>query len=90
MILFVPPPIISLLSFFDLNLVICSRTGSAITLTDVTYLTSEVYCCSLTSTSQLNSIEYSNPATIYDDIYDIKKVVKKFYRQFEDLRTDLV
>ncbi|WP_435181287.1 Eco57I restriction-modification methylase domain-containing protein [Halorussus sp. AFM4] len=39
---------------------------------------------------KLNSIEYGNPATIYDDIYDTRKVVKEFYRKFEDLRTDLV
>lgn len=39
---------------------------------------------------KLNSIEYGNPATIYDDIYDTRKVVKEFYQKFENLRNKLV
>jgi len=39
---------------------------------------------------KLNSLEYGSAASIYDDLYDTKKVVKEFYQQFETLRTDLV
>ncbi|WP_420182426.1 Eco57I restriction-modification methylase domain-containing protein [Haloarcula sp. KBTZ06] len=39
---------------------------------------------------KLNSIEYGSSAAIYGDLYDTKRVVKEFYDQFEDLRTDLV
>ncbi|KAB1193472.1 type II restriction endonuclease subunit M [Haloferax sp. MBLA0076] len=39
---------------------------------------------------KLNSIEYGTSAAIYDTLYDTRQVVKKFYQQFENLRTDLV
>ncbi len=39
---------------------------------------------------KLNSIEYGSSAAIYDTLYDTQQVVKKFYQQFENLRTDLV
>ena len=39
---------------------------------------------------KLNSIEYGSSAAIYDTLYDTRQVVKEFYQQFEDLRTDLV
>ncbi|WP_323677563.1 DNA methyltransferase [Halorubellus sp. PRR65] len=39
---------------------------------------------------KLNSIEYGNPNTVVDTLYDTKQVVKEFYEQFETLRTDLV
>ncbi|WP_207588489.1 Eco57I restriction-modification methylase domain-containing protein [Halomontanus rarus] len=39
---------------------------------------------------KLNSIEYGSAAAIYDTLYDTQRVVKEFYQQFEDLRTDLV
>ncbi|PSQ51955.1 hypothetical protein BRD20_09045 [Halobacteriales archaeon SW_8_65_20] len=39
---------------------------------------------------KLNSIEYGSSAAIYDTLYDTQQVVKEFYEEFEDLRTDLV
>ena len=39
---------------------------------------------------KLNSLKYGSPETIQKTLYDTKKVVKEFYEQFEDLRTDLV
>ncbi|MFC6954932.1 Eco57I restriction-modification methylase domain-containing protein [Halorubellus litoreus] len=39
---------------------------------------------------KLNSIEYGNPDTVVDTLYDTKQVVKEFYEDFEKLRTDLV
>jgi len=39
---------------------------------------------------KLNSIEYGSSTAIYDTLYDTRQVVKEFYQQFEDLRTDLV
>ena len=39
---------------------------------------------------KLNSIEYGSADAIQDTLYDTKQVVKEFYQQFEDLRTDLV
>jgi hypothetical protein len=39
---------------------------------------------------KLNSIEYGSSATIYDTLYDTQRVVKEFYEDFENLRTDLV
>ncbi|MUV85521.1 type II restriction endonuclease subunit M [Natronomonas sp. CBA1123] len=39
---------------------------------------------------KLNSIEYGSVEAIQDSLYDTKQVVKEFYQQFEDLRTDLV
>jgi hypothetical protein len=39
---------------------------------------------------KLNEIEYGSSTAIYDTLYDTRQVVKKFYRQFEDMRTDLV
>jgi len=39
---------------------------------------------------KVNSIEYGSSAAIYDTLYDTRRVVKEFYEQFEDLRTDLV
>ena len=39
---------------------------------------------------KLNSIEYGSSAAIYDTLYDTQQVVKEFYQEFEDLRTDLV
>ena len=39
---------------------------------------------------KLNSIKYGSSAAIYADLYDTKRVVKKFYDKFEELRTDLV
>ena len=39
---------------------------------------------------KINSIEYGSSAAIYDTLYDTRRVVKEFYEQFEDLRTDLV
>ncbi|MDL5363794.1 DNA methyltransferase [Halalkalicoccus sp. NIPERK01] len=39
---------------------------------------------------KLNSIEYGSSAAIYDTLYDTRQIVKKFYHQFENLRTDLL
>ncbi len=39
---------------------------------------------------KLNSIEYGSSAAIYDTLYDTQQVVKEFYEDFEELRTDLV
>jgi type I restriction-modification system DNA methylase subunit len=39
---------------------------------------------------KLNSIEYGSAEAIQDTLYDTKQVVKEFYQQFEELRTDLV
>ncbi len=39
---------------------------------------------------KLNSIEYGSSAAIYDTLYDTQQVVKEFYEDFENLRTDLV
>jgi len=39
---------------------------------------------------KLNSIEYGSADAIQDTLYDTKQVVKEFYQQFEELRTDLV
>ncbi len=39
---------------------------------------------------KLNSIEYGSSAAIYDTLYDTQQVVKEFYEQFEELRTDLI
>ncbi|MFC7074336.1 Eco57I restriction-modification methylase domain-containing protein [Halovenus rubra] len=39
---------------------------------------------------KLNSIEYGSSAAIYDTLYDTQQVVKEFYEEFEELRTDLV
>ena len=39
---------------------------------------------------KLNSIEYGSSAAIYDTLYDTQQVVKEFYQDFEELRTDLV
>jgi len=39
---------------------------------------------------KLNSIEYGSSTAIYDTLYDTQQVVKEFYEEFEDLRTDLV
>jgi hypothetical protein len=39
---------------------------------------------------KLNSIEYGSVEAIQDSLYDTKQVVKEFYQQFEELRTDLV
>ncbi|OYR38633.1 Eco57I restriction-modification methylase domain-containing protein [Halorubrum sp. Hd13] len=39
---------------------------------------------------KLNSIEYGSADAIQDTLYDTKQVVKEFYQQFEQLRTDLV
>ena len=39
---------------------------------------------------KLNSIEYGSLEAIQQTLYDTRQVVKKFYQQFEDLRTDLV
>ncbi len=39
---------------------------------------------------KLNSIEYGSPESIQQTLYDTKRVVKEFYEEFEDLRTDLV
>ncbi|KAB1198410.1 MULTISPECIES: Eco57I restriction-modification methylase domain-containing protein [Haloferax] len=40
--------------------------------------------------TKLNSVEYGSSAAIFDTLYDTKQVVEAFYRQFEELRTDLV
>ncbi|ELZ38332.1 type II restriction enzyme, methylase subunits [Halorubrum saccharovorum DSM 1137] len=39
---------------------------------------------------KLNSIEYGSSAAIYDTLYDTQQVVKEFYEEFEELRTNLV
>lgn len=39
---------------------------------------------------KLNSIEYGSAEAIQGTLYDTKQVVKEFYQQFENLRTDLV
>ena len=39
---------------------------------------------------KLNEIEYGQSAAVMDDLYDTRQIVKEFYEQFEDLRTDLV
>ncbi|MDB2269521.1 type II restriction endonuclease subunit M [Halorubrum ezzemoulense] len=39
---------------------------------------------------KLNAIEYGSADAIRDTLYDTKEVVKEFYEQFEELRTDLV
>ncbi|WP_318567388.1 Eco57I restriction-modification methylase domain-containing protein [Salinigranum marinum] len=39
---------------------------------------------------KLNAIEYGSVEAIQDTLYDTKQVVKEFYQQFEQLRTDLV
>lgn len=39
---------------------------------------------------KLNSIEYGSSAAIHDTLYDTQRVVKKFYEEFEELRTNLV
>jgi type I restriction-modification system DNA methylase subunit len=39
---------------------------------------------------KLNSIEYGSADAIQDTLYDTKQVVKEFYQQFEELRTNLV
>jgi hypothetical protein len=39
---------------------------------------------------KFNSIEYGSAEAIQDTLYDTKQVVKEFYQQFENLRTDLV
>jgi hypothetical protein len=39
---------------------------------------------------KLNQIEYGSSAAIYGDLYDTQQIVKEFYEDFEDLRTDLV
>ncbi|PSP68573.1 type II restriction endonuclease subunit M [Halobacteriales archaeon QS_1_69_70] len=39
---------------------------------------------------KLNQIEYGSSAAIYGDLYDTQQIVKGFYEDFEDLRTDLV
>jgi len=39
---------------------------------------------------KLNSIEYGSVEAIQNTLYDTKQVVKEFYQQFEQLRTDLV
>ncbi len=39
---------------------------------------------------KLNSIEYGSSAAIYDTLYDTQQVVKEFYQEFEELRTNLV
>jgi hypothetical protein len=39
---------------------------------------------------KLNSIEYGSKSAVTDSLYDTKRVVKEFYEQFEELRTNLV
>jgi len=39
---------------------------------------------------KLNSIEYGSSTAIYDTLYDTQQVVKEFYEEFEELRTNLV
>jgi len=39
---------------------------------------------------KLNSIKYGSSAAIYDTLYDTQRVVKEFFEQFEELRTNLV
>ena len=39
---------------------------------------------------KLNNIEFNNPESIFDSLYDTQQVVKAFYEDFEELRTDLV
>jgi hypothetical protein len=39
---------------------------------------------------KLNAIEYGSSSAIYDSLYDTRQVVKEFYHEFEDLRTNLV
>ncbi|WP_411967893.1 Eco57I restriction-modification methylase domain-containing protein [Haloferax sp. YSSS75] len=39
---------------------------------------------------KLNDIEFNKPETIFDSLYDTKQVVKDFYEDFEELRTELV
>jgi len=39
---------------------------------------------------KFNQIEYGSSAAIYGDLYDTQQIVKEFYEDFEDLRTDLV
>ncbi len=39
---------------------------------------------------KLNEIEYGSSTAIYGNLYDTQQIVKEFYGQFEDLRTDLV
>ena len=39
---------------------------------------------------KLNEIEYGQSAAVMDDLYDTRQIVKEFYEQFENLRTDLV
>jgi hypothetical protein len=39
---------------------------------------------------KLNNIEYGTETTVTSSLYDTQKVVKEFYEQFEELRTNLV
>ncbi|RDZ44452.1 type II restriction endonuclease subunit M [Haloferax sp. Atlit-10N] len=39
---------------------------------------------------KLNNIEFNKPETIFNSLYDTKQVVKDFYEDFEELRTELV
>ncbi len=39
---------------------------------------------------KLNAIEFNKPESIFDSLYDTQQVVKAFYEDFEELRTDLV
>ncbi len=39
---------------------------------------------------KLNAIEFNKPESIFDSLYDTQQVVKAFYEDFEELRTELV
>jgi hypothetical protein len=39
---------------------------------------------------KINAIEPGKPVTVYEGLYDTKRVIKKFYEDFEELRVKLV